>query len=454
MSVVRNMKILQKHTQYTVVGMGLTGLSCARFFAAKGVNFRVVDSRINPELKTVFETEFPDIEKHYGEFTDSLFNKNDILVVSPGMPLSNPSIKYALSIGATLTSDIEIFLNEVNTRIIAITGSNGKSTVTTLVGEILKAEELRVCVAGNIGIPVLEQCLIADQFDVFVLELSSFQLERLATMRADAVTILNVTEDHMDRYNSFNDYLKAKQRIFSNSEHVVFHRDDTLTHPLDKKVKSLSYGFSEPANDEFGVVVENNIEWIVFGKKKIFITQNLKIKGRHNILNAMAAMALCKCLNISWQAMTTALSEFKGLQHRCEWVQEIKGISFYNDSKATNVGAAVAAINGFESSAKRLFLIAGGLDKDSDFSSMASVIQKKVEHVFLIGRDANKLEQAIGKDLCTHCIDIYVAVNDAFHAASFGDVVLLAPACASFDMFKNYEDRGDTFVKAVMGLHK
>lgn len=434
----------------TVVGMGVTGLSCARFFAARNIPFRVVDSRDNPPMKAVFEADFPQVKLQCGQFHQGLFGPDDTLVVSPGMALDEPAIATALVQGAVLTSDIELFLNEADAPIVAITGSNGKSTVTTLVGEMFTAAGKKASVAGNIGVPVLEQLLHKEKYDVYVLELSSFQLERLPDLSATAVTILNITEDHMDRYDTLQDYVSAKQRIFMHARHVVFNRQDRLTWPPAGQHESLvSFGLSVPAEGEFGLVQSQGREWIAFGAEKLFPVDELKIRGLHNVANAMASMALCRCLGMTWAPMLDALRNFSGLRHRCEWVAEIKGVNFYNDSKATNVGAAVAAIGGFDVSNGRLLLIAGGQDKDSDFSPLARVVREKVAHVYLIGKDAPKLEQAIGESLCSFHASLGDAVLCAFTGAKSGDVVLLAPACASFDMFRNYEDRGEQFVRVV-----
>lgn len=447
--------------------MGLTGLSCARYLSAKNLSFKVVDSRDNPPQKEIFEKEFPLIEKQYGAFLEDQFNSNDCLIVSPGVALTDTVITKALAAGASLTSDIELFLQAIHKidevskegftepLLVAITGSNGKSTVTMLVTEMLQSAGKKVCVAGNIGLPVLDQLLIGSNPDVYVLELSSFQLERLPNLAATVATILNVTEDHMDRYSSFTEYLAAKQQIFIAARHVVINRDDILTDAgINRGMISLSYGLSTPLSNNFGLEEYDGVEWIVFGEQKIITTASIKIKGRHNIANAMAALAIGKTLNIDWQPMIETLTIFKGLRHRCEWVAELNGVNFYNDSKATNVGATVAAIKGFsgKNTKGNLILIAGGLDKDSDFSPMADVVRENVEKVFLIGKDAKKIELAIGSEFCCLSDDLPSAVNDANKLARKGDVVLFAPACASFDMFKNYEERGDAFVDAVRAL--
>lgn len=435
----------------TIIGMGLTGLSCARYFAAKHLPFRVVDSREMPPMAEQFAQEFPQVEILCGTFYSGLFTKDDLLVVSPGMSLKEPAIAEALAAGAGLSSDIQIFVEVVTQPIIAITGSNGKSTVTTLAGEMLKAVGLDVGVAGNIGVPVLQQLLQRQQPDIYVLELSSFQLERLPALGAKVATILNVSEDHMDRYADMQAYLEAKQRIFAGAEHAVVNRDDDASVP-PSAIDSISFGLSEPEYNALGVLQEADGEWLVLGQRKLVKSDKLKIKGRHNIANALAALGLCQFISKDWQAFVDTLCAFPGLPHRCQWVADINGVSFYNDSKATNVGAAVAAINGLAQTDRKLWLIAGGQDKDSDFKPLALVIEQQVAGVFVIGKDGEKIIRAVGEDRCVRAASLVEAVSKAYQAATSGDVVLLAPACASFDMFKNYEDRGNCFVAAVKQL--
>ncbi len=435
--------------------MGLTGLSCARYFSNRGLSFCVVDNRENPALRGTFDKEFPLNEKYCGEFSEDLFSGNDFLVVSPGVALTEPAIEKALQSGAELSSDIELFVDEIDGPVVAITGSNGKSTVTMLVADICKSALKKVCMAGNIGLPVLDQLLTGEVFDVYVLELSSFQLERLKSLSAKVAAILNVTEDHMDRYNSFQDYLEAKQKIFIGAENIIVNLDDPLTKAeMHQGVSRFSYGLLQPEVGNFGVVNDDKDEWIVFGDQRLISTSELKIRGRHNISNVMAAFAIGRSLNIEWEPMLDAVRSFRGLRHRCEWVAQYNGVDFYNDSKATNVGATVAAINGFSGKETKghLILIAGGLDKDSDFSPMAKAVREKVQKVFLIGKDAKKIELAIGSEFCSLSKDLPAAVNDAYKYAEKGDVVLFAPACASFDMFSSYEERGDAFVSAVKAL--
>lgn len=437
--------------RYTIVGMGLTGLSCARFMHKQGVAFEVVDSREEPPLKKVFDEEFSACVKKCGEFNDLTFAGSECLVVSPGMALDQVYIKEALERGVRLSSDIQLFVEHNDKPIIAITGSNGKSTVATLTGEIINSTALSACVAGNIGVPVLEQLISPHQFDVYVLELSSFQLERLPALNAKAVTILNVTEDHMDRYPSFNAYLQAKKNIFIGAESVVINADDMLTTCGDLfSGTMLSYGLNTEAELKLGLI--DGREIIFFGDIALLDTSFIKVKGRHNISNVMAAMALCQAIGIPWLDMLPAINTFKGLRHRCEWVAEDNGVAFYNDSKATNVGAAVAAINGFSTQAGDLVLIAGGLDKDSDFSQLAEAVESSVKKVLLIGKDARKISAVLKEHQFEYAQTLQQAVQLAKAYAEPCGSVLFSPACASFDMFKNFEDRGDAFVAAVEAM--
>jgi len=436
----------------TIVGMGLTGLSCARYLVEQGVSFRVVDTRVNPPLKSIFETEFSNVELFCGDIKGELFGRHDCLVVSPGLAIDQGFVKEAVDNGATISSDIQIFLEHNKCPVIAITGSNGKSTVTTLVGEMIANAGFSVCVAGNIGVPVLQTLVDKKQYDVYVLELSSFQLERIEQLNALASTVLNISEDHMDRYDSLNSYTDAKKKIYHGASTVLVNRDDSATHCDDAKVAQLSFGFSSPTNNEYGLKIVDGVESIFFGNTHIVDVSHLLLKGRHNIANVMASIALVRCLDIGWDVIRKTLSEFKGLRHRCEWVASVNGVNFYNDSKATNVGAAIAAISGFKDEQGKLLLIAGGKDKDSDFSEFAQVIKDHVSHVFLIGVDAYKIKKALVDWPVTECGTMKEAVCLSSEKADSGDVVLLAPACASFDMFNNYEHRGDVFCAEVREL--
>lgn len=447
------MQMISTEKRRTIVGLGLTGFSCARYLASKGLPFRVVDSREQPVLKQAFIEQFPQVELHCGEFTNDLFAANDILIVSPGMALETPAIAHAISVGAEISSDIALFLQDCIKPVIAITGSNGKSTVTTLVAEMLNYAGINAVAAGNIGLPVLDTLTDKLAVDAYVLELSSFQLERLDHVSAKAATILNVTEDHMDRYDSFAAYHAAKQRVYRGAQAIVINREQKLTDTLrNKSMKVYSYGFGKPDLQQFGLIEADSQQWIAFGQQKLIKTDDIRIRGSHNILNVMASLALCKGFGIEPEAVVDVLKTFPGLRHRCEWVADINGVSFYNDSKATNTGASIAAINGIKTATNQIVLIAGGQDKDSDFTELAEVIANTCRKVILIGKDGKKIAQALHDVAFSYADDMQDAVNKAAQAAQVGDIVLLAPACASFDMFTGYNHRGDVFVAAVKTL--
>lgn len=437
--------------RYTIVGMGVTGLSCARFMHKKGMDFNVVDSRIDPPMKRVFDKEFARYIKKCGAFDDFTFAESECLVVSPGVSLEQQYIKEALKRGVLLTSDIQLFVENNDKPIVAITGSNGKSTVATLTGKILNSLGVNACVAGNIGLPVLEQLISPQQFDFYVLELSSFQLERLPTLNAEVATILNVTEDHMDRYSSFSDYLDAKRKIFIGAKHVVVNVDDVLTACRHKpSLNILNYSLFEDADLQLHVYGER--EFICDDKKEILDTSLLKVKGKHNVSNVMASMALCRAVGFGWDEMLPAIKGFNGLRHRCQWVAETDGVSYFNDSKATNVGAAVAAIKGFSDQKGDLVLIAGGLDKDSDFTELARVVESSVKKVILIGKDAVKIAAVLKEHQFEFAQTLEQAIKRAKAFAEPCGCVLFSPACASFDMFNNFEDRGNAFIAEVEAM--
>ena len=450
------MNLLDNTLHYTIVGTGLTGLSCVEFLQQRGFsNLRLCDTRKNPPAQEQALLCFSDVEMVFGDVDALEFSAKDVLVVSPGMALTETFIQKAQRQGARITSDIELFL-AVNTQpVIAITGSNGKSTVTTLVGDILKAAGLKVSVAGNIGVPVLDQVSGEQDFDIFVLELSSFQLERLPVLNATAVTILNITEDHMDRYAGFNDYIAAKQVIFSGARHIAVNRDEALSAPTDALIANamlMSFGLS--GEDEQGLSLSqiDAQSWIVCGERLLINTADMKLKGLHNINNVMAAMTLCYQAGITWDEMLATVKDFAGLSHRCEWAGRIADVVFINDSKATNVGAAVAAINGFSQEPGKLIVIAGGLDKQSDFAPLAQAIESDVYKVVLLGQDADKIAAVIPEHRVVRVEDISAAVDAAFLLAAPEGLVLFSPACASFDMFNSFEHRGDVFKDCVEQL--
>ena len=431
-----------------VLGLGATGLSCARHLSAHGYRVRVADSRPAPPMLSSLRLEFPDMPVNTGPWDSRVFRDADLLVVSPGLSLRDPEIAAALAAGATAVGDIELFARAATAPVIAITGANGKSTVTTLVGEMCRAAGLDTAVGGNIGTPALD-LLRHPEPDVYVLELSSFQLETTFSLNARSATVLNITPDHMDRYRNIEEYAAAKERIFQGDGVIVLNRDDSQVMAMARVGRrTMCFGLSQPRDEsDYGLVRKGSDEWLARGARAFMPVAGLRLEGRHNVANALAAAALTDVIGVPFDAMRHALSSFTGLRHRTEVVGERDGVLWINDSKGTNVGATVAALNGMD---RPVILIAGGDGKGADFSQLRGAVRDRVRGMVLIGRDAPLLEQALG-DLVpvVHAADMREAVQKAAALALSGDAVLLSPACASFDMFRNYEHRGDVFRDAV-----
>jgi UDP-N-acetylmuramoylalanine--D-glutamate ligase len=436
---------------YTVIlGLGKTGISYVRYLAAQAKSFVVMDTRQDPPGLAALRQEFPEVEFHLGNFDENILAMADEILVSPGISLQEPAIQKQILAGKAVIGDIELFARTAKAPIVAITGSNGKSTVTTLLGEMVKQAGLKVQVAGNIGLPVLD-VLSQPTPDWYVLELSSFQLETTVSLQTIAATILNITEDHMDRYASFADYKAAKQRIYHNCHCMIYNRQDEHTKP-QMAANSISFGVDEPVAQQYGLLTEQKQTWLARGKEKLLTTKALKIMGKHNWANTLAALALGEAMKLPLPAMLTTLQHFPGLAHRCEWVGEKHGVKWYNDSKATNVGAAIAAIEGLgQIIAGKLIVLAGGVGKAADFLPLKEPLAHYASAVVLFGIDAPAIAKIIPSNLVhANVKDMGEAVAAAEQLAKPGDAVLLAPACASFDMFNNYEHRGEVF-KALVG---
>lgn len=440
------------HFDMVIVGLGKTGLSCVRYLSQQGLKVAIIDSRDEPPELESFKEEFESIPLYLGEISTEILLAADQIVLSPGLSLENDSIKQAIEHGIPVVGDIELFCQQAKAPIIAVSGSNGKSTVTTLVAEMTRQAGLKTGVGGNLGTPALE--LLAEPVtDVYVLELSSFQLETTFSLNAHASVVLNISPDHMDRYSSLDDYIGAKNKIYSGQGLMVINQDDDVVNTmLDESRQYITFSLSKPEGDNFGIIKDENDTFLGQADKKIINQKELGIKGEHNIANALAAMALASSVNVSIEVMFEVLKNFNGLEHRCQLVKTINEVSWYNDSKATNVGSSIASIKGL-CDAGKIILIAGGDSKGADLSSLTSVVRQHVKHVLLIGVDANKLAEVIA-DVASYDVvtDMKEAVNRADKIATAGDLVLLAPACASLDMYKNYQERGDVFVSAVNAL--
>jgi UDP-N-acetylmuramoylalanine--D-glutamate ligase len=437
-----------------VVGLGKSGLSLVRFLARQGLPFAVVDSRANPPELATLREQFPQVDVRCGELDVEFLCRASELLVSPGMALATPALQQAAARGVKMSGDIELFARYAKAPIIAITGSNAKSTVTTLVGEMAVAAGKRVAVGGNLGTPALE--LLADDVELYVLELSSFQLETTAQLNAAVATVLNVSEDHMDRYSGLPAYHQAKHRIFRGAKHVVINRQDALSRPLlNQGVSSSTFGLNKPDFKTFGILAEDGEKYLAYQFDKLLNVRELKVRGAHNQANALAALALGHAAGLPMAPMLTTLREFTGLEHRCQWLRELHGVSYYDDSKATNVGAALAAIQGLGADIDgKLLLVAGGDGKGADFSALRAPVAAHCRAVMLLGRDAELLAAALGDSVpLLRVQNLEEAVLRAAELAQSGDAVLLSPACASLDMFKNYEQRGQLFAAAVQGLN-
>lgn len=444
------MSLITTDKQRIIVGLGKTGLSVARYLVGRGLPFAVADTRANPPGLDQLKRFAPMADLHLGELDASLLCQAAELVVSPGIALATPALAQARAAGVSLIGDVELFAREARAPVVGITGSNAKSTVTTLVGDMAMAAGKRVAVGGNLGTPALD--LLDGNADLYVLELSSFQLETTDKLNAEVATVLNISEDHMDRYPNLLAYHQAKHRIFRGARQVVVNRDDDLSRPLvADQLPCWTFGLSKPDFNGFGLIERDGQSWLAFQFDALMPVAELKIKGAHNQANALAALALGHAVGLPLPAMLQALREFAGLPHRCQWVGQSCGVDYYNDSKATNVGAALAAINGFAAqlSGKQV-LIAGGDGKGADFAPLNRAVQQHCRAVVLLGRDAPLLEKALaGTVPLVHVTSLDEAVTAAAQIAQPGDMVLLSPACASLDMFRNFEERGDVFASAV-----
>ena len=436
-----------------VVGLGKSGMSLVRFLANRGTSFAVADTRENPPELVTLRRDYPHVEVRCGELDVEFLCRADELYVSPGLALATPALQAAAARGVKLSGDIDLFARNAKAPIVAISGSNAKSTVTTLVGEMAAAAGKRVAVGGNLGMPALD--LLCDDVELYVMELSSFQLETTHELGAEVATVLNVSEDHMDRYSGLPAYHLAKHRIFRGARQFVVNRQDALSRPLiGEGMPCWTFGLSKPDFKAFGIREENGEKYLAFEFQNLMPVRELKIRGAHNQSNALAALALGHAVGLPFDAMLAALRTFAGLEHRCQWVRDLDGVSYYNDSKATNVGAALAAIEGLGADIDgKVVLIAGGDGKGADFKDLKGPVAAHCRAVVLMGRDSDLIAAALGDAVPqVRATSLDDAIARCKALAQPGDAVLLSPACASFDMFKNYEERGQLFARAVEAL--
>ncbi|HDL5899663.1 TPA: UDP-N-acetylmuramoyl-L-alanine--D-glutamate ligase [Mannheimia haemolytica] len=422
----------------TIIGLGTTGLSCVDFFKKKNANIQVIDTRANPAGADKLDVTIP---LHTGGLNSEWLLKSDLIVISPGLAVATPEIQQAIQAGVEIVGDVELFCREAKAPIIAITGSNGKSTVTTLTTEMAKQAGIKVGMGGNIGVPVLS--LLEGDYDLFVLELSSFQLETTYSLKAKAATVLNISEDHMDRYDSIADYRQAKLRIYDNAENIIVNGEDAQTYPIQAVKKVIRFA---EQNAEYSL----RNQMLYSGDDAIIQTKQMLISGRHNEMNALAAMALAEAANVPREGIVKALQIYGGLPHRFQAVTTNDGVRWVNDSKATNVGSTVAALNGLNI-AGTLYLLLGGDGKAADFSELKPLINKPNIVCYCFGQDGAALAELSEQSVLVETMQ--QAIEAIRPQLKKGDMVLLSPACASLDQFKNFEQRGEVFMALAQGQH-
>jgi UDP-N-acetylmuramoylalanine--D-glutamate ligase len=446
-----------------VLGLGDTGLSMTRWLARRGARVRVADTRAAPPHAALLARDFPHVQITTGGFATDLFAAADAIAISPGIDRREPVIADEIARGVPVMGDVEIFARAIGeertagapeARVVAITGSNGKSTVTAMTGEIARACGRRTIVAGNIGLPVLDALSEIEETglmpEVFVLELSSFQLESTSSLDADAATVLNVTEDHLDRYESMADYAAAKARVFEGSGVQVVNRLDTWSAGMARPGRCVTtFGLDTPPSArDWGISAG---AMLVRGEQALVRATELGVSGLHNAANALAALALGDAVGLPTDSLVDGLRAFRGLPHRLQKIATVRGVTFYDDSKGTNVGATVAALNGLSDP---VVLIAGGDGKGQDFRPLRPAVAARARVVVLFGRDAPQIEAALAGSGATlkSARTLEDAVELAYGSSRAGDAVLLSPACASYDMFRSYVHRAEVFVAAVHAL--
>lgn len=455
LNVAEKMNTINKqalHFDAVIIGLGKTGLSCVRHLLKQQFNLAVFDEAADPIGLTTLKAEYGSVPVYLGEFDHALLQATDQIILSPGVARNNPAIDQAIQAGISVCGDIELFCQQTEVPIIAISGTNGKSTVTTLVAQMAQKAGIKTKVGGNLGTPVLD-LLLDDAPELYVLELSSFQLETTTSLNAHASVVLNVSPDHLDRYDSLQDYIAAKQKIYAGDGLLVINQDDPIVAKmLEPSRQYCTFSLTEPRGQHFGVIKQDDDDYLCQGQQKIINASALKIEGQYNIANALAAMALADSVQVPTSVMAEVLTTFSGLPHRCEQVAIIHNVRWYNDSKATNIGSCIATIEGL-CHLGQIILIAGGESKGADFSDLASVLSRHVKKVILLGKDANQLAAIINPAIEYEFVEsMAAAVNMAHTNAKSGDLVLLAPACSSLDMFENYQHRGDVFVNLVQAL--
>ncbi|RZG88672.1 UDP-N-acetylmuramoyl-L-alanine--D-glutamate ligase [Acinetobacter sp. WCHAc060033] len=448
--------LIQRGGLKVVAGLGISGVSAVNFLHEKGYRVAATDSRDVPPGHDKIPA---DVQTSFGHFDQELLLQAEEIIISPGLDPKLPEIQAAIAKGIPVISEIQVLRRATDKPIVAITGSNAKSTVTTLIGLMAQEAGVNVAVGGNLGRPALD--LTHDHPDVYILELSSFQLETTSNLNAEVAVVLNMSEDHLDRHGDMFGYHTAKHRIFQGVKKVVFNRDDSLTRPLVPDVTPMqSFGLNAPDLNQFGVLKDDDgTIWLARGRERLLKSSEMYIQGTHNVANALACLALGEAIGLSLDKMLETLKTFKGLEHRCEFVKEVDGVRYYNDSKGTNIGATLAAIDGLgaaiEAQGGKVAIILGGQGKGQDFTALRDSLQKYAKVAILIGEDRPIIEKAIeGTTTLIHAESLQEAVELCRQNTHAQDVVLLSPACASFDMFTGYPQRGHRFVEYVNALEQ
>ncbi|MGR8929769.1 MAG: UDP-N-acetylmuramoyl-L-alanine--D-glutamate ligase [Gammaproteobacteria bacterium] len=438
-------KLIPADARVLIVGLGVTGYSAARFLQQTPIKFAVIDSRSKPPRIDDLREQMPDVPVFCGGFDEAAFDVATHLLVSPGISLHEKAIHKAMQTGVTIMSDIDLFACATDKPIIAITGSNGKSTVTTMLGDMGNDAGIKTAIGGNLGTPALD--LLQEEAELYVLELSSFQLERTTALNATAATVLNVSADHLDRHDGLSEYALEKQRIFRGDGAMILNADDlTVINMQDATRKCFTFSVNQAADFH----LQSDTGRLMLNGNELMPADQLTLEGKHNIANALAALALGHAVGLDLNAMCNTLKKFKGLPHRMQRVGDFRGVRWVNDSKATNIGACIAALQGYD---RKVILLAGGDGKGADMNELTPIVQQKAKAVILMGKDAELIDRALAACVPTfYAENMKAAVKIAAEQAEAGDTVLLSPACASLDQYKSYADRGNQFAEAVREL--
>ena len=447
--------LIQRGGLKVVAGLGISGVSAVNFLHEKGYRVAVTDSRAVPPGHDQIPA---DVQTSFGQFDQDLLLSAEEIIISPGLDPKLPEIQAAIAKGIPVISEIQVLRRATDKPIVAITGSNAKSTVTTLIGLMAENAGKKVAVGGNLGRPALD--LTKDDPELYILELSSFQLETTSNLNAEVAVVLNLSEDHLDRHGDMMGYHTAKHRIFQGVKKVVHNRDDSLTRPLVPDATPMqSFGLNAPDMNQYGVLRETDgTMWLARGRERLLKSSDMYMQGTHNVANALACLALGEAIDLPLDSMLETLKTFKGLEHRCEFVKDVNGVRYYNDSKGTNIGATLAALDGLGAAIEvqqgQVAIILGGQGKGQDFTALRESLSKFAKVAVLIGEDRPVIEKAIeGTTTLLHAESLAEAVALCQKNTQPNDVVLLSPACASFDMFSGYPQRGHQFVALVNELH-